>query len=286
MKNITKIILFLSFAFPVFSQNSVVPIVYSETLLGGTQNGKWITAEKTDVQLTDKTEFNIVNFNGINKIGKFFGTKAERGVCENPRITFDAPEANDTDNPPFLLGANAKWNPVPRLPETISLTDKTYAKTVADFLKTKGISKTKIKLAQAFRIDLEGDGKDEIIITGNYFKKAMEGEEIAADGQQSADDYSFVLLRKIVKGKPQNILIEGDFYPTRVLQIGKYPIKLMEIGESPMPSVYEITAIADLNGDGKMEIVLSVIYYEGNREVIFEIKNGKTVKVLESECYV
>lgn len=274
MKNITKIILFLSFAFSVFSQNSVVPIVYSETLLGGTQNGKWIAAEKTDAQLANKTEFNIVNFNGINKIGKLFGTKAERGVCENPRIIFDAPEANDTDNPPFLLGANAKWNPVPRIPQTISLTDKTYTKIVADFLKTKGISKTKIKLTQVFRIDLEGDGKDEIIITGIYFKKAKEGEEIAADGQQSPDDYSFVLLRKTVKGKPQNILIEGDFYTSKLLRSGEYP----------MPSVREIAAIADLNGDGKMEIILKSYYYEGNWKAVFEISKNKLNKVLEVEC--
>jgi len=276
MRNLSTFLLIGVMFIPTISaQNSVVPIVYSETLLGGAQNGKWITAKKTDAQLSDKTEFNIINSNEVKK-GVIVGTKGDSGDCGNPRITFERPEDYDTDSPPFAIGANAKWNPVPRLPQAISLTDKTYTKIVADFLKTKGIAKTKIKLTQAFRIDLEGDGKDEIIITGKYFKKAKDGEEIAADGKQSAGDYSFVLLRKIVKEKPQNILIEGDFYTSKLLRSGEYP----------MPSVREITVIADLNGDGKMEIVLALFGYEYNSQTIFEMKNGKPVKVLEAECGV
>ncbi len=52
------------------------------------------------------------------------------------------------------------------------------------------------------------------------------------------------------------------------------------------PNRREISAIADLNDDGKMEFALWDIYYEGNRSAVFEIKNGTPVKVLESECYV
>lgn len=260
----------LIFTLSVPAQEPVVPIVYGETLIGGAQNGKWITAEKTDAQLKDKTEFKILSFNGFKK-GSIFGTKDDdRGVCtENPRLTFEEPEANINDAPPFAIGANAKWNPVPRLPQAIGLKDKTYTKIVADFLKTKGIAKTKIKITQAFRIDLEGDGKDEIIITGNYYKKG--GGET-----QNAGDYSFILLRRTLKGKPQNVLIEGDFFTA----------KLLRSGEFDPPNIHKITAIADLNGDGKMEIVLADFGYEAHSYTILEMKNGKPVKVLESECSV
>ena len=270
MRNlITFLLIGVIYISAMSAQNSVIPIVYGETLIGGAQNGKWVTAQKTDAQLTDKTEFKIISFNGINKIGSIFGTKGDSGDCGNPRITFDEPEANDNDNPPFLLGANAKWNPVPRLPQAVSLTDKTYSKIVADFLKTKSIAKTKIKITQAFRIDLDGDGQNEIIITGNYYKKGR-GET------QTLGDYSFALLRKNVKGKPQNILLDGEFFTA----------KLLRSGEFAPPSEREITAIADLNGDGKMEIVLALFGYEYNSTTIFEMKNGKPIKVLESECGV
>ncbi len=50
--------------------------------------------------------------------------------------------------------------------------------------------------------------------------------------------------------------------------------------------MHNIYALADLSGDGKMEIVLGINYYEGDRNIIFEMKNGKPIKVLELECYV
>lgn len=271
MRKVSAFLCLLIFTLSVPAQETIVPIVHNITLLGGAQKGKWITAEKTAESLKDKTEFTIINFNGVEKL-KVFGTKGERqGVClDIPVIKLPETESdNADDNVKFALGANAKWNPLPRIPQAIGLTDKTYTKTVADFLKTKGIARTKIVLTQIYRIDLEGDGQDEVIIAGNYYKKGM-GEE------QSVGDYSFVLLRKIVKGKAQNILMGGEFFTT----------KLVNSRDFDPPINREISAIADLNGDGKMEFVLWDIYYEGNRTVVFEIKNGKPVKVLESECYV
>ena len=138
-------------------------------------------------------------------------------------------------------------------------------KIAADFLKTKGIVKTKIKLSQIVQIDLEGDGQNEVLITGNFYKKGLMEE-------QSAGDYSFVLLRRIVKGKTRDVLIEGDFFTKR--------------GEYAPPNEREILAIADLNGDGKMEIVLHSFYYEGSWNQVFEIKGTKLSKVLEVSCIV
>jgi hypothetical protein len=93
---------------------------------------------------------------------------------------------------------------------------------------------------------------------------------------QNLGDYSFVLLIRKVKGKLQNTLLEGDFYTSRLLRSGDF---------AP-PSERAITAIADLNGDGKMEFVLAVFGYEYNSNTIFEMKNGKPIKVLESSCGV
>ena len=50
--------------------------------------------------------------------------------------------------------------------------------------------------------------------------------------------------------------------------------------------MHNIYALADLSGDGKMEIVPETSYYEGNWKQVFEMKNGKPLKVLETECYV
>ena len=117
------------------------------------------------------------------------------------------------------------------------MSDKTNQKIVADFLKTRRISKTKIKVTQAFQINLDGDGTQEIIIAANYYKRGMVNE-------QSVGDYSFVLLIKIVNGKPQNILVDGEFFTKPFLEKGEYD----------PPNIREISPIADLNGDATVDL--------------------------------
>lgn len=272
MQNLMSFLLIgILFVSVISAQNTVVPIVIREDLIGGTQNGKWLTAEQTEQQMNDKTEYKAINFNEIS-LGVFVGTKADRGVCENARITFErlyASVEEDDDKSPLMLGTFADWDPLPRFSKKLIPSNKANQKIVADFLKTKGINKAKIEITQIFQIDLEGDGKKEIIIAANYYKKG-ESEE------QNVGDYSFVLLRKIVNGKMKNILIDGEFFTAKLIQSGDF---------NP-PNRREITAIADLNGDGKMEIVVSNFGYEAHSHAILEIKNEKLIKVLESECSV
>jgi hypothetical protein len=269
MKISFSILILLSLIPAVFSQSTVVPIVIGEDLIGGAQNGKWLTAKQTEAQFVDKTEFKLIGFTEIN-IGIFVGTKADRGVCEDARITFTRLYEDvevENNKLPLYIGTFADWEPLPRLPKKIGLTNNANQKIVADFLKTKRITKTKIKITQAFQIDLDGDGKQEIIIAASYYKREIIEE-------QSVGDYSFVLLRKVVKGKWQNILISGEFFTKSFMQSGEY---------GP-PNSHKITALADLNGDGKMEIVMRSYYYEGHWNAVFELSKNKLTKVLEVEC--
>ena len=248
-------------------QESVVPIATTYYLLGGSKNGKWLTAETVAPLIKKETKMVLIDVKGIVKGGGILTDSGEEyGACgENKAVRLEP----EIESGIVAVGDNAKWNLVPRIPKSIAVTDKSYVKIAADFLKTKGIARTKIKLSQIVQIDLEGDGKYEIIIAGNYYKKGT-GEE------QNAGDYSFALLRKTVNGKPQNILLGGDFFTA----------KLLRSGEFDPPNVHNINALADLNGDGKMEIVLGINYYEGDRNIVFEMKNGKPIKVLELECSV
>jgi uncharacterized protein (DUF2141 family) len=87
-------------------------------------------------------------------------------------------------------------------------------------------------------------------------------------------DYSFILLRKIVAGKVQNIVVSGDFV-TKNIKFGA-------------PGKYELSAIADLNGDGKMEIIVFGSYYEGIWVETHEMKGNKPtlVKAFDVGCGV
>jgi hypothetical protein len=167
----------------------------------------------------------------------------------------------------IAIGNDAPWNAMPRVPKPIDLNDAVYKKAVADTVRTKGIINPKIKLTKAFRVDLEGDGKEEVIIEATNYSDFLTPH--ARKGT-----YSFILLRKIISGKVQNIIVSGDFYKRNV--------------EGAAPSKYELSAIADLNGDGKMELIIYGAYYEGHWVETHEMKGNKPlrVKVLDTGCGV
>jgi hypothetical protein len=250
------------------AQQKVVPIVEMKVggLLGGVENGKFIDAKTTAARLKGDENYTLYLFNGKNENGlKLKKPENSQDVCDDFYYVESDEESHKKGG--VALGAGYRWNPVIRASQSINLDDATYKKAVADVLRTKGITKTTIKLTQAVRVDLEGDGQEEVLISATRYSG-----DIASQAKRG--DYSFVMLRKIVGGKAQNILIGGDFVNKNV--------------DFGAPSTYEISAIADLNGDGKMEVIIHSAYYEGSYSSAYEIKGNKLteIKALAAGCGV
>lgn len=262
---LTTIFCLLIFAWAVGAQTEPppVPIMSQYYLIGGAQNGKWLTADKVAPHIKEAFKMTPLDLDGIGKtVLTLKDTGEEFGACPENKVLEFTPELKSN----IAVGANADWNLLPRQPKMIAVDNAAYRKIAADFLKTKKLVRPKINLSQIVQVDLEGDGQNEVVIAGNFYRKGL-------TEMQSAGDYSFVLLRKIAGGKPRNILLEGEFF-TR----GK--------GDYAPPNEHAVAAVADLNGDGKMEIVLHSFYYEGSWEQIFEISDGKATAVLQVECMV
>jgi FG-GAP repeat protein len=58
-------------------------------------------------------------------------------------------------------------------------------------------------------------------------------------------------------------LIEGEFHPKA------YPKAAQDEGRFDAPNAYKVMATLDLDGDGKMEIVIGSHYYEGEMTTIY-----------------
>jgi hypothetical protein len=258
MKTLFAAICLLTLSFAISAQTKVVPIVEMKVrgLLGGIENGKFLDAKTTAAKLKGGENYMLYGVEGVNEGElKFDKPKNDQDVCDDfYYITFEDAEAVSG----VALGDGYRWNPMPRTPKSISLNDATYKKIVADVLRTKGIAKTTIKLTQAVRIDLEGDGKEEVLIAATFYDGGL-------TAGAKRNDYSFILLRKIVAGKVQNIVVAGDFI-TKNIEFGA-------------PNEYAISAIADLNGDGKMEMILHSAYYEGSGSWVMEMKGNKPVEI-------
>jgi hypothetical protein len=242
-------------------QSAVVPIVelHNRGLLGGVQNGKWVAPTKFSSKLQLDSEFVLVGFNGVEEGGVTLGKKGEKeDVCEDfTRFEFELKQETGV-----AIGSMAKWNPAPRIPRPIDKNNATYKTFVAKFLKKKRIAKPVVKITEAFRIDLEGDGTDEVVLAATYYKKGL-------DASATVGDYSLVLVRKANGKIVTDHLLEGDFI-----------LKKIDFGA---PTEHHISAIADLNGDGKMEVVLYGFYYEGDFANAYEMRGGRPVKIEEFE---
>lgn len=265
----------LLFSAAAFAQDSAVLIAHDNYLVGAVRNGKWI--KETDVPTNFGKPAKFLGFDSF-KIGEkpfaIYGTLGELGCGANlfyfseaakvPENIFD----ESSLKPILAISAVANWNPLPRAAQKIASTNKTYRKIALDFLKTKGINAANVQLERVFSVDLEGDGSDEVFLEATNYKD--KNGDISATAR--AGNYSFVLMRKIVGGKPKNFLIEGEFHPKKP-EIEDYI------------SEFDLSAFADLNGDGKMEAILAGSYsYGGVSTEIYESGKTKLSKVLSVEC--
>ena len=261
IRNALFLISFFALSYVAAAQSSVVPIAEFKNggLLGGVQNGKWITSTKFSAKMPVEKEFVLVSWKGVEEGAVSLGTKGEiEDVCPDfVRMKFELEQDHGV-----AIGSEAKWNPVPRALQVIDPRGATYRTVVANFLKRKGIARPVVSIKEAFRVDLEGDGVDEVILSATYYKGGL-----ASNAHPG--DYSFVIVRKAVGKVVTDHLLRGDFITKRV--------------EFGAPSEHHISAIADLNGDGKMEIVLNGMYYEGDFAGAYEIKNGRPVQIKEFE---
>src|SRR5262245_52591674 len=267
MKTITALgTLLICAAAPAAEVHPIVEVT-TEYLFGATSDGKWIKAEEAAKALTETTYriYGLTQSLGEAKGGK--PKPSEEDVCSDVLTVSLSPRPEKGE-----IALAAPWNALPRKPQVIDPTQKVYVDAVRDFLKTKGIDQPKVKIENILRIDLDGDGEEEVLISAtNYFQK-----EESVPMRSPAGSYSMVLLRRVVAGKVETQLVEGEFYPKA----------FNGTEEFNAPNAYKVIAALDLDGDGKMEVVVASQYYEGAATTIYRCNPKKIEELLSVACGV
>jgi hypothetical protein len=250
------------------------PIVEVETgyLFGASADGKWIKAQEAAKALQDEMTYHVYGL--TQSLGEAKGSQpkpSEEDVCSDVLAVSLSPKPEEG-----AIALAAPWNALPRKPQVTDRTQKTYVDAVREFLRTKEIEQPKVKIDKIVRIDLDGDGEEEVLISAtNYFSKDQ-----SVPMRSRAGSYSMVLLRRVVAGKVETQLIVGEFHPK------DYPKAAQEEGRFDAPNAYKLIATLDLDGDSKMEIVVHSDYYEGGETTIYRCDPRKVEALLSVACGV
>jgi hypothetical protein len=252
----------------------VHPIIEIETgyFFGGSENGKWIKADRAAKSIAKKASYQVY---GLTKKAGQLPAGKPKSVDEPCPDTLMVPLSSKPKD--GVIGLAAPWNALPRTPVIADASDPVYVDAVRDFLKDRGVREPNVQITRILRIDLEGDGEEEVLISAtNYFTDAKSTDSSAAPFPEAPiqapqpGSYSIVILRRVVDGNVQTKLVAGEVYA--------------KADESVAPNVYNVAAILDLNGDGKLEVIVHSFYYEGGQTTIYRCEPDKIEPVLSVEC--
>jgi hypothetical protein len=230
-------------------------------LIGAVASGKWLESAAA-IKSVKATTLPVYGVSG--EVGKIQVLKVdtEAEACPDTPIVKLEPERMERG----AIAFSGNWNPLPRKPKSLDVTQKVYVDLVREFLLEHKLRDPVVHIAQIVKVDLDGDGEDEVLISATHYQGGDNEPPLAS----AANTYSFVMLRRVVNGKVKTELVGGECYPKAT--------------SDNAPNKYELGALLDLNGDGKIDIVVRSAYYEGDEVTIYECGKSGRKKVLSIGC--
>ena len=233
-------------------------------LLGGSAGGQWLKPEAAAGLIPGGESYRLYTLTG--EAGASAGGKPAKGedACVDTLYVTLAPYPAGRGS---LVAVAGPWNAMPRPIKIAATEPQAYKEAAAAILKSKGITDPNVHLTQVIRVDLDGDGEEEVLVSATNYARFTHG---GLTPNARAGDYSLVFLRKVVQGKVITSIITGEYYPKAKKFTG--------------PAEHRIIGVLDLNGDGKMEIVLSGRYYEGDWGEAYRVQGAKIIKLFNMGC--
>jgi len=187
----------------------------------------------------------------------------ECGAFLGQGVVFENEQALGEWPGPIGVAITAPWVIVPRPVEVIE-DDGSYATVAAELLAERGLDVPNAAMKQVVRVDLEGDGVDEVLAVA---------ERVSGEFEADQGDYSIVFLLRMANG----VLVTDVLLDNVVAEVASrsgFPTRVS----------YSVAALADLNDDARMEMVLNVDYGEGQEIGVWELLSEGPVAQIGTGC--
>ncbi|MEF2279738.1 hypothetical protein V3W47_15690 [Deinococcus sp. YIM 134068] len=241
------------------------------SLLGVWEGGRWLGDGNAARRVRAGATYRVQGLSGPATTAR--GGRAEYfGVpCENAfgvALTPEVRPANFTVVTP--TGVRTRPRPVTVLPTTGAV----YREAVRAELVRRGLPNPVVHLTRVVRADLDGNGTDEVIVEASRFAERS-GLFPPPTGQPG--DYSLLLLRQVVGGRVRTSVLGAEVVSKAYDPDSTEPM--------PLATLHALAGLADLNGDGRMEVLTFGAYYEGYGLTASEWTPGGGLKTrLETGC--
>jgi hypothetical protein len=240
-------------------------------LLSVVVDGQFREGEEAAKRLKGGESYRVVS--GTGALGQAKGGKAV-SAGEPCASNYSVALTPKPTNARWWIATTAPWNLQPRPVTALDTKNPTYVSVVSDYLEQAGLPNADVQIKRLWRVDLEGDKQDEVIIVARKFAEHDDPLFPPVNGQQG--DYSVVLVRKIVGGRLETIDLGTDV-----------TLENPDPNSSNPPNLanqYDVPLVMDLNGDGRMELVFWSAYYEGETTSVMEWSGSQFRTMVSAGC--
>jgi len=240
------------------------PIIYGRNfdkttflLLGGVGGDVWLAPDLTVARFAGASQYDIHTIpNGIVQIT---GNAPQFSpTCKSYFV-----EADSNVDGSGIVGVAQGWQVTQRNVEELPPDNQFYQQVVTDWLKAEGIPAPQLDGLRVVRVDIEGDGVDEIFINASHLDESQHTTK--------AGDYSVVLMRKVAGNDAVTLPILGDVYHSPEPEI-------------TFPLTYSLANFMDLNQDGILEVVVDIQKWEGVGAIVYQIDDQDVIQTLRAVC--
>ena len=281
-------------------------------LLGAFIDGQWVSNE--DLQENERYHLHRIWGGEEGRVYRFGGLETDSAVVTADAMDHREDDPDDKNRGPEFHTMSVQTGPdqsrgrgdarltiigdfdaMPRKAQVLPPDNPIYREIVAAWLAERGLPGAEPKITQIIRVDLDGNGKDEVLIAAQNIVYPDDGAqaELFSFEQDTplltelknpngvgplarAGQYSILLLRKVKNEQAHNIPI-AEFIATKDSPENEDPLT-----SSNTPSVHKIAGIADLNGDGVMEILTAEAFFSGLWYRVYEMRGQDVCKILEN----